>query len=284
MTLNVAVAGPRGAPPIILLHGFPESSRTWREVAPRLEADHFLVMPDQRGFGDSDRPRSVEKYRIEQLVGDLFALADALELSKFTLVGHDWGGAVAWSAALASPGRIERLVIVNAPHPLVFQKSVIEDEAQRQASQYIRAFRNPGMEDAIAAMGYDRFFEKTFGAHVDINRVSAQERQIYLDQWSRPGAMSAMLNWYRASLIEVPAPGEEAEAPAWTLRPFPRITVPTLVVWGLRDSALLPVQLGLSEQVEDLRLALSPDSGHFICWEEGDFVASAIRDFMAEPL
>ena len=150
VALTVQSGGPREAEPIVLLHGFPESHRTWRDVAPDLARDFFVVAPDQRGFAGSDKPEGVEAYRTDRIVEDLLALADILVLKRFTLVGHDWGGAVAWLAALRHPGRIARLVAVNAPHPLIFQKSLIEDEAQRAASQYMNAFRNPAMEAGIA--------------------------------------------------------------------------------------------------------------------------------------
>ncbi len=283
VTLNVQSGGSRDAEPIILLHGFPESHRTWRAVVPVLAGDYFFVAPDQRGFADSDKPEGVEQYRTDRIVADLIALADALGLQRFTLVGHDWGGAVAWLAALRHPDRVARLIIVNSPHPLVFQKSLIEDEAQRAASQYMNGFRNPAMELGIARMGMEAFYEKTFGSHTDLSLIPAEERQAYLDQWSAPGALTAMFNWYRASEIIVPAPGEDAEAPAWTKGPFPPIAMPTLVIWGLKDKALLPVQLdGLADLVPDLRLALNPDAGHFIPWEDPAFVAAAIRDFMGD--
>jgi pimeloyl-ACP methyl ester carboxylesterase len=283
VTLNVASGGPEDGEPIVFLHGFPESHRTWREVAPALAEDFRVIAPDQRGFGASDKPEGVENYRADRVVEDLIALADALAFDRFTLVGHDWGGAVAWLAALRHPGRIARLVIVNAPHPLVFQKSLIEDEAQRAASQYITAFRNPAMEQGIAAMGLETFFAKTFASHADVSRLSAAEKQAYLDDWAQPGALTAMLNWYRASEIVVPAPGEEAEAPAWTRLPFPRLAVPTLVIWALKDVALLPVQLaGLDALVEDLRIVTVPEAGHFIPWEQPEPVIAAIRDFIEE--
>lgn len=283
VTLEVATDGPGDGEAIILLHGFPESRRAWRAVAPELARDFFVVAPDQRGFGGSDRPEGIEAYAIEPLLADLIALADALELRRFTLVGHDWGGAVAWAAALRHPDRLARLVIVNAPHPLVFQRSLIEEAGQRAASQYIRAFRDPAMERAIAAMGLERFFEKSFGGHVELSLIPPEERRRYLDQWAAPGALTAMLNWYRASRIEVPAPGEAAELPGWTQAPFPIITVPTLVVWGLRDKALLPVQLaGLPALIDDLAIAATPEAGHFIPWEQPEFVVAAIRDFIAE--
>ena len=127
VTLNVALAGNPARPAVILLHGFPESHRTWRDVAPRLEDDFFLVMPDQRGFAGSDRPREVEAYRTDTLIDDIFALADALDVERFALVGHDWGGAIAWPTALRGDPRLTRLGIVNAPHPVIFQKSLVED-------------------------------------------------------------------------------------------------------------------------------------------------------------
>ena len=250
----------------------------WR---PTLARDFRVIAPDQRGFGASDQPEGVEAYKTDRIVEDLIALADALGLGRFTLVGHDWGGAVAWLAALRHPDRLSRLVIVNAPHPYVFQKSLIDDPAQRAASQYINAFRNPGMEQGIDAMGLETFLTKTFGSHADLSLLSDEERQAYLDDWGRPGALTAMLNWYRASEVVVPAIGEEARAPAWTLAPFPRIRVPTLVLWAMRDTALLPVQLGgLYDLVEDLRLVTVPDAGHFIPWEQPKTVTAAIRKFM----
>ena len=248
-----------------------------------LAADHLVVAPDQRGFGGSDKPDGVENYATDKAVADLIALADWLGLGAFTLVGHDWGGAVAWLAALRHPDRIKRLVIVNAPHPLVFQKSLIDDPDQRAASQYMNRFRDPRMEAGVEAMGLEAFFEKSFAGHVDLAAVPPDERRAYLHDWGQPGALTAMLNWYRASAIVVPAPGEETARPAWTTAPFPRLTMPVLVVWGMRDKALLPVQLdGLGALIDDLRLVLVEDAGHFVPWEKPTAVTQAIRDFIAE--
>jgi len=283
ISLNVQLGGSEDAEPIILLHGFPESHRTWREVAPALAGEMFVVAPDQRGFGASDKPEGVENYRTDVILADLIALADALGLETFTLAGHDWGGAVAWLAALKRPDRVKRLIIVNSPHPLIFQKSLIEDADQRAASQYIRAFRDPGMERGIEAMGWESFYEKTFGKHADLSLVPPEEKAAYLADWSAPGALTAMLNWYRASEIMVPAIGEEAALPAWTTGPFPSLAMPTLVIWGLKDKALLPVQIGdLHRHVDHLAVAATPDAGHFIPWEYPEFVIAAIRDFIAE--
>lgn len=283
VTLNVALAGNPARPAVILLHGFPESHRTWRDVAPRLEDDFFLVMPDQRGFAGSDRPREVEAYRTDTLIDDIFALADALDVERFALVGHDWGGAIAWPTALRGDPRLTRLGIVNAPHPVIFQKSLVEDPEQRAASQYINAFRTPSFEKAIEAMGYDAFLEKTFRNHVDPGLIPEPEKRQYIADWSQPGAMAAMLNWYRAGRMVVPPPGVTIPLPDWLLRPFPKVAVPTLVVWGMKDAALLPLQLdGLDELVEDLRIVRLPNAGHFAPWEAPDEVADALQPFLAE--
>ena len=282
VALNVALAGPEDAPPVILLHGFPESHRTWRGLAP-LIADRFrLVMPDQRGFGGSDAPAEAEAYRIERIVADLFALADALGIGSFALVGHDWGGAAAWAAAIKGDARITRLAIVNAPHPLIFQKSLIEDADQRAASQYMTAFRQPGMEAAIAAMGVGAFFDKCFRNHVDLATIPDAERTAYLREWSRPGTLTGMLNWYRASSIVVPAPGEEVALPAWTAAGFPKLHIPVCVIWGMEDKALLPLQLdGLEDLIDDVTIERLSGVGHFAPWQAPEQVAAVLGPFLA---
>jgi pimeloyl-ACP methyl ester carboxylesterase len=281
IALNVVKAGPGDAPAIILLHGFPESHRTWRALVPLLEDRFRLIMPDQRGFGASDKPAAVAAYETDVLLADLFALADALGLQRFALVGHDWGGAIAWLAAIRGDPRITRLAIVNSPHPLIFQKSLIEDADQRAASQYMRAFREPAMEAGIERMGFDAFFDKTFARHIDIAAISPEERRAYIHDWSAPGALTGMLNWYRASRIIVPAVGETAALPAWVTQRFPKIAIPTLVVWGMKDRALLPVQLdGLDRLVADLTIKRLTDAGHFAPWEAPDAVASALGAFL----
>lgn len=281
VTLNVALAGPEDAPPVILLHGFPESHRTWRGVAPLLEDSFRLIMPDQRGFAGSDRPLDVEEYETDKLIGDIFALAETLGVERFALVGHDWGGAIAWPAAMRNDPRLTRLGIVNAPHPLIFQKSLIEDADQRAASQYINWFRSPGAEKAIEAMGFEAFFQKTFMSHVELASVSEEEKQQYIAEWSQPGGMLPMLNWYRATKLIVPPPGATVAVPDFLLRAFPKIHVPTLVVWGMKDPALLPLQLeGLDALVDDLTIVKLPQAGHFAPWEAPQEVASALRDFL----
>ena len=282
VTLNVALAGPADAPPVILLHGFPESHRTWRGIAPLLEDRFRLIMPDQSGFAGSDRPQEVEAYRTNIVVEDVFALADALGVENFSIVGHDWGGAIAWAAAIGANPRVERLAILNSPHPVIFQKSLIESTEQRAASQYINAFRVPEFEKAIEAMGVETFFEKSFSAHVDLKLIPEAEKRQYIAEWSQPGALTAMLNWYRASQLVVPPPLVTVPIPEWVLGAFPKVRIPTLVVWGMGDKALLPRQLdGMDRLVEDLTIVRLPDAGHFAPWETPETVAQALGHFLA---
>ncbi|WP_447726664.1 alpha/beta fold hydrolase [Sphingomonas koreensis] len=277
--LDVATAGDPAAPAIILLHGFPESHRTWRHQIPELAKTHFVIAPDQRGFARSSKPEGAENYTPDKTVGDLLALADHFGKDRFVLVGHDWGGAIAWMAALQHPNRVERLIVVNAPHPFVFQKSLFDDVEQRAASQYIRLFRNPGLETQLEAMGLGTFFDTTFARHAD-PALLAPERAAYLDEWGQPGAMTAMLNWYRASAIVVPAIGETPERPAFLDGPFPPLQMPVLVIWGMGDKALLPVQLeGLDALVPNLKV-VKVDAGHFVPWENPKAVTEAIQEWL----
>ena len=278
--LDVTLGGPDDAPAIIFLHGFPESARTWRHQLADLARDYRVVAPDQRGFAGSSKPTGVENYSSDKPIADLFALADALGIDRFTLVGHDWGGAIAWGAALGNPARVERLAILNAPHPFVFQKSMFDDMGQRQASQYIRAFRTPGMEDHIAN-DLENFFARTFGHSGVGPETTEEDKAAYLAEWRQPGAMLAMLNWYRAAAVIVPAMDETPPRPDFLARPFPVLAMPVLVVWGMGDKALTPSQLeGLDDLCADLTLVKVPDAGHFVTWEKPEAVNAALRAFI----
>ncbi len=280
--LDVAVAGLPTNPPIILLHGFPESHRTWRYQIEDLAKDHFVLAPDQRGFAKSSKPAGVENYTPDKPVADLIALADRYDIQRFTLVGHDWGGAIAWMAALNHPDRVERLIIVNAPHPFVFQKTLFDDMAQREASQYITAFRNPEFDAHIERIGLSDFFDGSFMRHTDFEKVR-EEKPIYLEQWGQPGAMTAMLNWYRASAVQVPAMDATPERPAFLDGPFPPLKMPVLVIWGLGDKALLPSQLeGLEPLVPNLTIDRLEGVGHFAPWEAPDKVTGAMRGWLSK--
>jgi pimeloyl-ACP methyl ester carboxylesterase len=275
--LDVQVAGDPAAPPVILLHGFPESHRTWRGIVPDLSRDHFVLAPDQRGYARSSKPAGVESYAADRIVADLLALADHYRIDRFTLIGHDWGGAIAWMAALTRADRVERLVIVNAPHPFVFQRSLFDDRDQRRASQYITRFRDTSIDAGLTGKGLEAFLGSTFASHVT-EAIAGEDKAAYLGEWSQAGAMTAMLNWYRASGIVVPPmEGPEPPRPAFLSAPFPPVTQDTLVIWGMRDRALLPVQLDALGEVVPRLTVEKVDAGHFVPWEKSDAVLAAMR-------
>jgi pimeloyl-ACP methyl ester carboxylesterase len=238
-------------------------------------------MPDQRGFAGSDLPQDVDAYKADILIDDLFALVDLLGLEQFALVGHDWGGAIAWGAALRRDPRLTRLGIINAPHPFIFQKSLFENEEQRAASQYITAFRTPGFENFVETKGFDWFFETTFSRHTEVSAIPQAEKQQYIADWSQPGAFNAMLNWYRAAKVIIPLPGEIVPLPNFLSRAFPKVGIPTLVIWGMGDAALLPIQLeGLDELVEDVTIIRLRHVGHFAPWDAPKEVVNALEPFL----
>lgn len=281
--LDVAIAGPDDAPPLILLHGFPESHRTWRHQIAHFAKTHRVIAPDQRGYAGSSKPEGVAEYTVQKLVGDVVALADALDIGGFTLAGHDWGGAGAWATALTHPDRVEKLIIANAPHPYTYQKAIYSDPDQRAATQYITAFRGPHFEDYVASKGWDAYYQDNFADHVQSD-IPAEERAIYLRQWQMPGAFTAMLNWYRASPITIPPVDYEGPPPpaiqAFLDKPFPVLKMPVLLIWAMDDHALRPSLLeGIDALIENLTLKQLP-GGHFVTWENHVAVTEAMDAFL----
>lgn len=279
--LDVWTTGNPTNPPILFLHGFPESHRTWRHQMAGLADHYFCIAPDQRGYARSDKPADVDAYRVPILVADVLAVADALGIGPFTLVGHDWGGAVAWATALKHPDRVARLIQCNAAHPYVFQHTLVFDPAQRAASQYITEFRDRDVEGEVAEKGVEWFFEDRF-AKISGGAISADDKAAYIDEWSQPGALTGMLNWYRASPMQVPAPDAPAVSTPFLDAAFPKLTMPVLVIWGMQDEALLPCQLdGLDTHIADLTIIRVADAGHFIPWEQPEAVTKAMRGWLA---
>ena len=260
-------------PLIILLHGFPEFWYTWREQLRDLSRDHHVVAVDLRGFNLSDKPADVEAYRPATVAEDIPALADDLGVQGFVLVGHDWGGAVAWAAARAHPERIEKLVIINSPHPVLFRKALTTNPGQQKASAYMAAFRLPGAEQMLAANSYKSLVDTVFDGVSPSDVTYAADRQAYVDAWSQPGALTGGLNYYRAAAL----PPSSAAPADFTIR------VPTLVLWGERDRYLLTDLLdGLEHLVPDLTLRRVPDASHWIMREKPAFVNAEIRRFLQD--
>jgi pimeloyl-ACP methyl ester carboxylesterase len=281
--LDVVDEGPTDAPVLIFLHGFPESHRTWRHQIRHFSDRFRCIAPDQRGYRGSSKPQEVSAYTPDKLIGDIFLLADTLGIGSFTIVGHDWGGAIAWGVALGGQHlRVERAIIANAPHPAIFQKLLYTHPVQREASQYIRGFRDPANDALVKEHGLTGLLMK----EVKWDRPSAmepEERDQLLRDWQNRDAAFGMLNYYRASPIDVPTMDAPFEVPAgYTPPQLPRLTIPTLVIWALDDLALPPENLeGLEEIIDPLTIVRVPDCGHFVPWEAPDAVNAAMEEFLA---
>jgi len=284
--LDVQDEGPRDAPVLIFLHGFPESHRTWRHQIAHLSGRYRCIAPDQRGYRGSSKPQDVASYTPDKLIGDVFQLADALGIDKFTIVGHDWGGAIAWGVALMGQmnGRVTRAVIANAPHPLGFSQLVWENPVQRESSQYMRTFRDTANDALVREHGLGGILLKAFGDRLNggEDKMEPEERAALTQDWLDRDAAFGMLNWYRASPLYVPAMDEPFEVPAdRPLPPVPPLTIPTLVVWALDDIALPPENLdGIEQMVTDLTLVRVPGCGHFVPWEAPGAVNAAMDEFL----
>lgn len=284
VTLNVAAAGDPDAPLIVCLHGFPEYWAGWAPVMAELAGRYRLVAPDQRGFNLSSKPQGVENYRTGHMVRDLEKLADRLSPGRrFVLAGHDWGASVAYAYAFAHPERLSHLVIANGVHPWCFQNAILNDGHQRRASQYINRLREERSNRAMAENGYARMLRMLMGFS-RTDWMGAEERERYIEAWSRPGAMEAMLNWYRATPLVVPGPDEPApDAPILSLpAETMMVRMPHLLLWGEADEALRPAAFeGLERFAPDLTVKRWHDAGHWILHEKPREVADAIHAFIA---
>lgn len=281
--LDYVDEGPRDAPVLVFLHGFPESHRTWRHQIAHFSDRFRCIAPDQRGYRGSSKPQEVEAYAPIKLAQDIYDLADALGVGTFTIVGHDWGGAIAWMIALFGQGtRVERCIIANAPHPAIFQQLLWTDPVQRGASQYMRAFRDPENDALVREHGLGGLLLKV----VKWERSPMMEpevRDAQLADWQDRDAAFGMLNWYRASPVSVPPMDAPFELPAdWTPPPVPKLTIPTLVIWATDDLAL-PVRniATMDDWVSNLTLVKVPGCGHFVPWEAPEAVNAAMDRFLA---
>jgi pimeloyl-ACP methyl ester carboxylesterase len=268
-------------PLLMFVHGFPEFWYAWQGQLGEFGRDHFAVAPDMRGYNLSSKPAGVEQYAVPLLVEDLVALADHLGHRRFTLVAHDWGGAIAWATALLHPDRLERLVIVNAPHPAIFQRLLAEHPGQQKASQYMLFFRSAEAEATLAADNFALLRQMVLGEGQPWGWATAADRTAYLEAWAQPGALTGGLNFYRAARLGPPAPGEPPRTRAGDLSGLV-VKVPTLVIWGEKDTALLPENLdGLDRVVSDLTIRRVADGTHWVAHEHPALVSRHIREFLA---
>jgi pimeloyl-ACP methyl ester carboxylesterase len=220
---DATTAGPDGGDLVLLLHGYPQTRYTWRAELPALAAAGYRAWaPDQRGYSPGARPEGIDAYRTDHLVADVLALADAAGADRFHLVGHDWGGQIAWLTAAHRPERVRTLTVLSRPHPRAFVKAMAADPAQADRSRHHRAFQRPEATDAQLAEGGDRF-RRLLGGH----GVPAADVEAYLAVLGERPAMDAAINWYRAA-------GGAGLRAADT----PAVTAPTLYIWGDEDASV----------------------------------------------
>lgn len=279
MRLHVAEAGDATRPLMLFLHGFPECWFAWEALLAAFGRDHHAVAPDLRGFNLSDQPLAVDAYKPRHLMEDVRLLIGEAGHDRCVLVAHDWGGAAAWNFAARHPELIERLVIVNSPHPALFARELAHSAAQAEASAYMNFLRRPDAEALLAADGHARLL-RLFAGDADVSAwFTANLRERYLECWGR--GLTGGLNLYRASPLH-PATPESPGAAAVTFPPeMVTVRVPTLVIWGMRDQALLPGLLdGLADYVPDLRIERVDGATHWIVHEQPARVEALIRAFL----
>jgi pimeloyl-ACP methyl ester carboxylesterase len=268
VTLAVTTAGPDDGPPVVLLHGWPDSSRVWRHQVPVLaEAGFRVVVPDLRGFGESDRPEGTKAYRARRLVGDVVRVLDGLGIERAAVVGHDWGAALSWMLATAfAPERVERLAVLSAGHPEALRRA---GPRQRQLSWYVLLFQFEGVAERWLSMDDWANFREFCGGtegYADLDAAIAD--------LSRPGALTAGLEWYRANWT-----AESLVAPPLDLPP---VTCPTLGVWGVDDLALTePVMTGSAAYVQGpWRYERFAGCGHWLQLDAPDRLNALLLEFL----
>lgn len=267
---------------MLFLHGFPEFWYEWRHQLREFSSDYQAVALDMRGFNLSSKPKEVDQYKMEHLVEDIRAFADHMKQKKFILVGHDWGGVVAWAFAMKHPGMLEKLIIINAPHPVTFDRELRENPAQQRASSYMLFFRSPLAEATLSANNYAALVDAVLKGGLQAGTATEEDKKAYIEAWSQPGALTGGLNYYRASQVGPPESGKEGGIPNLKEQmPDPVVKTQTLVIWGEQDTALLPSMLtGMEKFVPKMTLKKIPDGTHWVVHEKPKEVNKLIRDYL----
>ncbi len=273
--LHVLQDGPEEGPLVILLHGFPEYSYCWKHQIPYLAAAGYRVWtPDQRGYNISDKPDGIASYSLDELAADVIGLIDAAGQEKIFLIGHDWGAAVAWWVAGKYPDRLLKIVIINVPHWAVIQKHLRSNFSQLLKSWYFFFFQLPQIPELLGRQCNWYLLTKMLKNSSRKNTFSKNDLDKYREAWSQPKAFSSMLNWYRSMIQKPPAPPSN-----------PRITVPTLLIWGIKDNFLGKEMAQPSiDLCDDGRLILIEEATHWVQHEEAKRVNEAIYHFIRKEI
>jgi pimeloyl-ACP methyl ester carboxylesterase len=267
--LHAVEAGLEGGPLLLLLHGFPEFWYGWRkQIEPLAAAGFHVVAPDQRGYNLSDKPRRVSDYNLDTLALDIVGMIDELGAKKAFVVAHDWGGVAAWWLGIKYPDRLERLALLNSPHPKVMRRALLGDPKQRKKSSYIFYFQLPWLPERTLRRDGFAYAAKALRASRP-GTFSDEDLDIYREAWSQPGAVRSMLHWYRAALRAQP------ERPS-----SPRVSVPTLLLWGAKDRFLGRELAEASlDFCDDGRVEIFDEATHWIQHEEPERVNARLVEF-----
>lgn len=269
--LHVVQAGPKSGPPVLLLHGFPETWRCWiRQLPALVNAGCRVILPDQRGYNLSDKPKGIKAYRAEMLVEDIVGLIHALDYEKVNLVGHDFGALVAWMLAIRQPEKLHRLGIINVPHPAVMRRFLLRDFEQMRRSLYALFFQLPWLPETILRARNWRVAARALCRTSHKNAFTEEDIENYTEAWAQPGAMTAMLNWYRAAFWHRPQITDDMH-----------VHVRTLMLWGVKDVALTYRMARPSiDHCEDGNLIFFPDATHWVQRDEADEVNRHLLQFL----
>lgn len=257
-------------PLMLMLHGFPEFWYSWRHQIPEFSKDHKVVALDLRGYNESDKPEGVSAYAMPELVRDIQGVITGLGYETCTLVGHDWGGAIAWNFAYAHPELLDRLIVLNLPHPAKFVAG-LKTPQQLLRSWYMFLFQLPALPELILWWDDYRAIASAFvEMAIDKTAFTPADLEKYKDAAAKRGALSAMLNYYRAAFQSGFGAREE------------KLTIPTLMIWGENDAALgTELTYGTEAYVEDLEICYIPNCSHWVQQEQPKLVNQYIREFLS---
>jgi pimeloyl-ACP methyl ester carboxylesterase len=275
INLHIVQSGSKNGMLVILLHGFPEFWRAWsKQISALADAGYWVWAPDQRGYNLSHKPESITAYALDQLTADIVGLIDAAGREKAIIIGHDWGATVSWWVSLRHSSRVEKLVILNLPHPKVMVNFIRHNPKQMLKSWYIFFFQIPGLAAFIARINNYQLFVWTLRSTSRPGTFSEQDMEAYRRAWSQPGAFSAMLKWYRAYVRHPPKRPESM-----------RVKIPTLIIWGGRDTFLSREMVQPSiELCDNGHLVLIEEATHWVQHEEADLVNELIITFLRDQL
>jgi len=273
ITLHVVTAGPKDGEPVVLLHGFPEFWYGWKhQIAALADAGYRVIVPDQRGYNQSDKPKGLEQYTIDKLTGDMVALIEAMGHSSANVIGHDWGAIVAWSLGILYPNRVRKLGILNVPHPVVFQKTVRGNFGQALKSWYVLSFQMPGLPEWMMSRGDYSFAATMIKRSGKPTTFSDADLEKYKAAWRNEGAMTGMINWYRAYVQKPPATPENV-----------RLPMPTLMIWGAQDQFLSASMAQPSiDLCDDGKLVMIDDATHWVQHDAHEQVNGLLLDFLRQ--